>query len=570
MDAAAAEQLLRLVKQEVGGEFEIDRELGRGGMAIVYLATEINLGRKVAIKVLPPDLTFGSGAIERFKREARTAATLDHPNIIPIYRISPGGRLFWYAMKFLEGRSLADLLKEKGRLSFAETVAILEQVASALDYAHKRNVIHRDIKPANIMLDAQNRVIVTDFGIAKQLAAGSFTASGSVIGTPYYMSPEQCTGSKTLTGAADQYSVGVMAYEMLSGQLPFEGDSAVDILTKHVMQPPPPLDVLTPGLPKHVYFAIEKALAKKPQDRFPTVGAFVETLKGASEITTVIPKRRSTFAEATTTPLPVRPGLRWTRVIALSAIAGAALGGATLWILNRQQPAQPGLQRASADTTAIAAAEMAAPSQPERQESRAQTESAGERRPTTTAPPAAAQAPPSQPTTGRFSVAGLPTGGAVFINGQRRSGTNFELEAGTYTVRLEAPGFAPGNDTTVRVRAGEAVRLEFKGTPLPSPAAQRQDTARAQEQQMVQPAQPARAAPAIQPAILIVRTEGGWARIYVDGVMKRSGTAHRDTLPPGTHTVRVEREDYATVDTVVTLSPGETKIITIPLRRGGS
>lgn len=122
----------------------------------------------------------------------------------------------------------------------SDTIRVLDQVARALDYAHARHVVHRDMKPANVMLDAEDRVVVTDFGIAKQVTSGSLTASGSVLGTPYYMSPEQCTGSKTLTGAADQYSVGVMAYEMLAGQVPFEGDSAVDILTKHVMQPPPP------------------------------------------------------------------------------------------------------------------------------------------------------------------------------------------------------------------------------------------------------------------------------------------------------------------------------------------
>src|SRR5574341_925020 len=301
MTAAASEQLLRLVRQEVANEFEVEHELGRGGMAIVYLATEVHLGRKVAIKVLPPDLTFSGDTIDRFKREARTAATLDHPNIIPIHRVSTGGRLFWYAMKFLEGRSLADILKERQPLPLDATVRILEQVASALDYAHARHVVHRDIKPANIMLDAADRVIVTDFGIAKQLSAGSLTSSGSAIGTPYYMSPEQCHGAKTLTGAADQYSTGVMTYQMLSGQVPFEGDSAIDILTKHCTQKPPPLDILRPGLPRHVYQAIDRALAKVPGERFPNVATFVEglTKPGRVSATLVSPKQRASWDQST-------------------------------------------------------------------------------------------------------------------------------------------------------------------------------------------------------------------------------------------------------------------------------
>jgi serine/threonine-protein kinase len=211
-------------------------------MAMVYLATETALGRKVAIKVLPPELTFGHG-VERFKREAKTAAGLDHPNIIPVYRVATGGKLFWYAMKFLEGRSLEDLLKEKQRLPLKDTIAILDQVADALDYAHEHKVVHRDIKPANVMLDSRNRVVVTDFGIAKALTEGTLTASGSVIGTPFFMSPEQGMG-KAVSGASDQYSVGVMAYRMLSGHVPFDGESAIDILHKHCMMPAPPLDVI--------------------------------------------------------------------------------------------------------------------------------------------------------------------------------------------------------------------------------------------------------------------------------------------------------------------------------------
>ncbi len=177
MDMSSIHHMEKLLKEDTKGEFEVGELLGRGGMAMVYLAEEVHLSRKVAIKVLPPELTFGHG-VERFKREAKTAAGLDHPNIIPIYRIASGGKVFWYAMKFLEGQSLDEMLKEKGRCSLEETIQILMPVADALDYGHLHSVIHRDIKPANIMLDAQNRVTVTDFGIAKALTEGTLTASG--------------------------------------------------------------------------------------------------------------------------------------------------------------------------------------------------------------------------------------------------------------------------------------------------------------------------------------------------------------------------------------------------------
>ena len=250
MDVSAFQHMERLLKEDTQGEFSVEGMLGRGGMAVVFLATEIRLGRKVAIKVLPPELTFGHG-VDRFLREAKTAALLDHPNIIPIYRIGSGGKIFWYAMKFLEGKSLEELLKEKSKLPIEEAVPILAQVADALDYAHQHNVIHRDMKPANVMLDARDRVIVTDFGIAKALSEQTLTASGSVVGTPYYMSPEQGMGIG-VSGRSDQYSVAVMTFRMLAGHVPFDGDSAIDILHKHCMVEPPRLETEQPGLPPYV------------------------------------------------------------------------------------------------------------------------------------------------------------------------------------------------------------------------------------------------------------------------------------------------------------------------------
>src|SRR5258705_3275825 len=288
VDDAGVAKLTRLLREETAGDYEIDRELARGGMGVVYVATEIGLRRRVAIKVLPPALTFGQGAIERFRREARTAAALDHPNIIPIYRVSAGGELLWYSMKLLEGKSLDTILEERERLAFQETVAMLDQVADALDYAHQHGVIHRDIKPGNIILDERGRVTVTDFGIAKEIQEASVSASGRLLGTPHYMSPEHYRGSE-ISGGADQYSLGVVAFQCLGGRVPFDAATAYELLNKHVAEVPPPLAELRPDLSPEVYAAIDRALAKRAEDRFSSVTDFVNALAG--RVQQVAPRR---------------------------------------------------------------------------------------------------------------------------------------------------------------------------------------------------------------------------------------------------------------------------------------
>ena len=194
------------------GEYDIAAELGRGGMATVFLAHEIALDRKVAIKVMSPALLqSGKGMADRFKREARTSAALSHPHIIPVYAVRESGRLLFFIMKFVQGRSLDAIVKEHGALPVKMVQAILAQAGGALDYAHRHGIIHRDIKPANIMLDVDGWAVVTDFGIAKVTQSQGLTMTGATIGTPTYMSPEQCA-ARDITGATDQYSLGIAAY----------------------------------------------------------------------------------------------------------------------------------------------------------------------------------------------------------------------------------------------------------------------------------------------------------------------------------------------------------------------
>jgi len=252
------------------GEYEILLELGAGGMASVYLAHDIQLDRKVAIKVMHPQLLQGDGMVERFRLEARTVAGLSHPHIVPIYAVKHADALFLFIMKFIEGQPLDSIIRKQAPLPHAMVRHILSKVADALGYAHRQGVIHRDIKPANIMVDVEGHPVVTDFGIAKVANTEALTVTGAAIGTPNYMSPEQCHAAP-LTGSSDQYSLGIMAYEMLTGHLPFGGDNAMTIMYKHVNEPPAPILPQVPDCPAELAAVVEKMLGKKPEDRFATM-----------------------------------------------------------------------------------------------------------------------------------------------------------------------------------------------------------------------------------------------------------------------------------------------------------
>src|SRR5256886_2204309 len=253
------------------GEYEVLAELGRGGMATVYLAHDLALDRKVAIKVLAPALLLmGEGMVERFKREARTAAALSHPHIIPIYAVKESDQVLYFVMKHVQGRSLDHVIRDVGPLPIAMTQAILAQVGDALGYAHRHGVIHRDIKSANIMLDEEGWAVVTDFGIAKVVQAQGLTVTGVTVGTPGYMSPEQCA-TEELTGASDQYSLGVVAYEMLTGTLPFQDESIMSVMYAHFNQAPRPVTDRRAECPPNLAAAVMRMLEKDPARRWSSM-----------------------------------------------------------------------------------------------------------------------------------------------------------------------------------------------------------------------------------------------------------------------------------------------------------
>jgi serine/threonine-protein kinase len=538
-------ELFNKLQTELGDEYILERELGRGGMAVVYLGHDTRLGRKIAVKLLPPELTFTSKSMtERFKREAQTAAKLDHPNIIPVHRVSPGGKLIWYVMKYLDGEALNDILEREGQLSVERTVDIVSQVASALDYAHQNQVVHRDVKPANILVDRKGWCTVTDFGIAKALDADTLTASGSIIGTPYYMSPEQCKGKK-VGPAADQYSLAVMTYQMLGGHLPFTGDSAVEIVHKHVADPVPPLGVLRANLSAKVIAVVERGLAKNAEERFATVAEFAAALKAAAQglDITVAPPGKVTPVRMSKTALvsPVPGALRTARgtwrerkglvfgtlggLVVVAGIAGALV--LRPWEPKTAAPgplAASGLQLANGPAPGAQTPPASAPA-----------DSSAVRRDSAPAPVAAAPPPATQ---------------------QRDRATPSRRETPPRTQRPSVS--APDR------QAAQANR------PAAPPAVQQQAAQPAG--QPSQQAAPPASAPAAQPPASAAQPTTGFlslgtqpvSTIYVNGAPRGSRLAHLE-VPAGTVHLRFQVQDSTGIwwgpDRDVAVAPGESKVL---------
>jgi serine/threonine-protein kinase len=286
--------LLARCTAAVAGLYDIEAEIGRGGMAVVYRARDTRLRRKVALKVLPPELAFRDEVRTRFLREAEMAASLSHPHIVPIYSVNEADGLVYFAMGLVEGESLARLLSRDPRPALPTVRRILREVAGALHYAHAQGVVHRDVKPDNILLEAgTGRAIVTDFGIARAAEGDQrLTVTGIAVGTPAYMSPEQAMGEREVDGRADIYALGIVGYQMLAGELPFQATNTPAMLMKHLSERPRPLSQVRPDLPENLVHAIERALAKGRDERWPDAEAFGVAL--AEDATLDVPNRRLT------------------------------------------------------------------------------------------------------------------------------------------------------------------------------------------------------------------------------------------------------------------------------------
>jgi len=456
-----------MVRKELEEEYEIVDELGRGGMAIVFKAKEKQLDREVAIKVLPFSLAFDKEFVERFQREARTSANLEHPNIIPIYRVGKSGRIIYFVMKFLRGKPLSSVLGARGSLPPGEIKKILAEVGRALSYAHKKEIVHRDIKPDNIMFDEHGHAVVTDFGIAKAASGGKLTGTGMSIGTPHYMSPEQAK-AQPLDGRSDLYSLGVVAYQCLTGGVPFDGEDSFSIGYKHIMEeiPTPPLE--NPEK-RQLFEVIRKMMAKTPAQRFQNADELVNVLEGGRSVsfttdaTQALPAMAGArLASAPTTPLPratgTRPANEAPRRSVLSGlllwllIVGTVFGGGGFYAYKKGLIfATPmggrGTDSTVADTTHFAAGDT----------TKRPADSAGRTTVQPQPPP-----PPAPGAPGRLVLQNVPQGARISIEGQPVRGTDLELAPGVHRLTVRAAGYRT-YDRQVIITPGEtfSVRLNM-------------------------------------------------------------------------------------------------------------
>jgi serine/threonine-protein kinase len=275
------------LQAQVAGRYSLDRELGRGGMGIVYLAREVALDRLVAIKLLPPALAADQRLRERFLREARTAAQLSHPHIVSIHAVESHDSLVFFVMEYVAGESLGDRIRSRGALPIPEALRVMQEVSWAIAHAHARGVVHRDIKPDNILLEAgSDRALVTDFGIAA--FGDTNTPVGAAMGTMHFMSPEQALGAAPNV-RGDVYALGVTAFAALAGRKPFEGANGMAVLAQQASSPAPAIRSLVPALSSAAAAVVDRALVREPEARWASVEAFAAALQGARALTPALP-----------------------------------------------------------------------------------------------------------------------------------------------------------------------------------------------------------------------------------------------------------------------------------------
>jgi serine/threonine-protein kinase len=328
----------------LAGRYTIDREIGAGGMATVYLATDAKHGRKVALKVLKPELAAVLGP-DRFPREIRIVAQFHHPHILSLYDSGESAGFLYYVMPLVEGESLRQRMRRERQMPIGDAVRILREIVDALAYAHQHGIVHRDIKPDNVMLEGRHAV-VTDFGVAKAVTAAGgekLTTVGVAVGTPTYMAPEQAMGQINVDHRSDLYAVGVLGYEMLTGKPPFDGPTAQAVLSAHVLEEPPHLKDLRPAVPPVLADALRRCLAKDPADRWQSA----EELLAQLEMVGTTPSGGVTPTDTRpVTPTPARrPVSRrsWIAgIVAALVVVGGGLGG---WLLGVGRGGEGGIQR---------------------------------------------------------------------------------------------------------------------------------------------------------------------------------------------------------------------------------
>ncbi|MFN2316345.1 MAG: serine/threonine-protein kinase [Gemmatimonadales bacterium] len=360
---ASHETSIHRLKKALGKDYEIGRLVGRGGFAEVFQVRDLRLKRDLALKALRPDLMLSDVMVMRFRREAESAAQLRHPNIVPIYDVGEAENIAFILMPLVEGESLKAMIEREGAVPPPEARRIMLEAASALATAHEAGVVHRDIKPENIMLEGRKRrVLLMDFGIAKAVdpaaaeqegdikaQPGTLTGTGMTVGTPQYMSPEQASGDYSIDHRADQYSLAVVGYQMLTGLLPFDGENTRTILYKQMVETPKPVRELAPDVPADLAQAIERALSKEPKDRYPTTDAFAHALSGPpSGVQTPV-------TVSVTSQMPVRRISKKRRSGAyLMGLGGLVVAAAVVWALQARDGSPSATDLALADSVATA------------------------------------------------------------------------------------------------------------------------------------------------------------------------------------------------------------------------
>ncbi len=580
--AVETDQLLATLRHDLASDYDVEKELGRGGMAVVYRAVEKELQRTVALKVLPPGT--GGQMAERFRREARMAAQVAHPNIIPVYRVGQAAGTYYFTMKFVDGRALDAIIESQGALPIPVVLAVLRGAVAGLAFAHEHNIIHRDIKGANVLIERDGHVLLSDLGIARAAQDKTLTATGSVIGTPHFMSPEQCSGQK-VGPQSDQYSMGVLAFQMITGQVPFDADTLMGILHHQFFTPPPNIAEVRDDVPEGLANVVYRALEKDPAKRFETTRQMLRAIEAvpfsdadreqADELLRQlvqggeVPKVRTrtlppltvtvaqaatvqarlsggrvapTASEAATRPTArirsaprVRPRRRLAVGVALVVVAAGVGAGVVLMRGG-------GGARSAASSSPIPAPVVAPPAAtPAATVPDTQPESA----PSTTEPGGG---------TGTLIVSGAPRGSRIRVDGTPVIGTRLQLDPGSHRVEITAEGFRPFAQTVSVPAAGSrTLRVAMA-------ALQQEVPATAGPPANPAPATAAAPPPAAGTATIRLSTSPPEAQILVNGVAAGQGNLFDFSVPAGRPVrITVRAAGFETLDSTFRFEPGESR-----------
>ncbi|MGZ4814121.1 MAG: serine/threonine-protein kinase [Terriglobales bacterium] len=580
---------------ETVGRYRVIRELGRGAMGVVYEASDPNLGRTVALKTIHANAigTNPQEAAQRFKNEARAAGSLSHPNIVTVFDAGEQDGLLYIAMELLAGETLEAHLAKQRTVPFERAIDVTRQICAALDYANAKGIVHRDIKPANIILLPSGTVKITDFGLAR--TAEAITMTGQVMGTPHYMSPEQVRG-RPVDGRSDLFSVGVMLYEMVTGERPFEGHSITTIMYKIVHESPTSPRALDSSIPPGLSAVIEQSMAKSPEERFQTGAALASALDNYKKFE---PASASTTATVNAPTAPVRvpseptapapseqpPATKSRSIRKLPIVAICIVIATFVWLLASQR--NKGTDQANHVQQVQAPPPPTTPNTAPSPENSAQAEHA-----TSAHPAEVIEKQPSTPGVGTATMAvnSNPPTATIFLDNKStglHTPAQLQLPRGEHTVSVRMAGFQPSS-AKFRVKGGEDLEFSPQLTvELPSvpgvsiPAVKipdmdmqkleqlRQNKMRSTEfwQQWAKAAElSAERGGSAQNLSLLVNTKPAGAHIWVDG--NDTGKTSPAIIPekPGTYHVRVQLDGYQPVERDVKVKPGHPGMVNIPLK----